>query len=150
MLEWLKRLLGIKKVKVIINNNDIEIETHDLDDITIHDIIEDFDTRISLTSYTDIDRSRYYPDNIYLTYKDVKVCGDDYIWELNAKYFNKKFLEYVWERAFKYTARWSSNDAIVEIIATVVYPDGVRSKVYMKGEKFYNNGVVYKCKCHWE
>ena len=161
MLEWLKKLLGIKTVKIIINNNDIKIKTRDPDDIGVYDVIETFNLYLRITSITSIYKNRYYPDNIYITYGNVKVRDDDYIWKLNGNHFSNKFLKYVWARAFESITRWE-NSANIKVKVTIVYPDGIKTTVHIKSKKYYKmgsrmyngrfaaGGIVYDHKYHWE
>lgn len=126
MINWILGLLGFNKVKVIIDNNDIVIKKGFGDKLNPRNIIKSLNSNFNYISISSLDNTRYTSKNVWLTNEDVRVRGDKYIWNLTAKYFDKRFIEYIWKDTFKYLTIWLKT-AEAEIKITVVYPDGLKN-----------------------
>ena len=96
MINWILGLFGLRlKVKVIIDNNDIVIKKGFGDRFNPREIIKSLNNNFNYTSTNILDATKYSNKKIWLTDKDVIIRGDKYIWELDAKHFDKRFIEYI-------------------------------------------------------
>ena len=135
MINWILGLFGLRlKVKVIIDNNDIIIKKGFGDRFNPREIIKSLNNNFNYTSTSILDATKYSNKKIWLTDKDVIIRGDKYIWELDAKHFDKRFIEYIWKDTFKYLTLWPKT-AESEIKITVVYPDGLKNVLTIRSLK---------------